>query len=55
MQLAANQTDLLIAIMSDASGFGSGGVSELITVDGGSSDCDRKLQGAPLLFPLPAS
>ncbi|KZT72811.1 hypothetical protein DAEQUDRAFT_762623 [Daedalea quercina L-15889] len=50
IQLALNASSQFVAVMSDASGFGSGGVSDMITVGSGSSSCDRSLQAADFTF-----
>ncbi|KAH9937031.1 uncharacterized protein B0H18DRAFT_968837 [Fomitopsis serialis] len=44
LQLTANASVQFVAVMSDASGFGTGGVSDVITVGAGSSGCDRSWQ-----------
>ncbi|KZT72812.1 hypothetical protein DAEQUDRAFT_808793 [Daedalea quercina L-15889] len=60
LQLALNASTALdedgqsfggfVAVMSDASGFGSGGVTDMIYVDPGNSNCDLTVHDVPFTF-----
>ncbi|KZT06014.1 uncharacterized protein LAESUDRAFT_759898 [Laetiporus sulphureus 93-53] len=49
-QLTVAENTSVLAIMSDANGFGTGGVSEIITVGAGSSSCNTTVQSVDYYF-----